>query len=210
MPQTSRTLGDLETMLLLRRVPLFEGLAPEDLQRIALAAAEHLYPPDDAIVREGDLGDELVVIVEGSVRVVHVEPDGQRAAHPSLRGGRPHRRAGRPARGTSRGDRHRGGRRRSRPRHRRRRAQGDPARTTGRRDGDAGHPRRADRHAASVRRDDRRRPRPAPAPDRDGHVPAHRRRGLDAARPGARIGLGRAQRHAPGDRSATPSRPTAA
>ena len=76
MPQTSRTLGDLETMLLLRRVPLFEGLEPEDLQRIALAATEHFYPPDAAIVREGDLGDELVVIVEGSVRVVHVEPDG--------------------------------------------------------------------------------------------------------------------------------------
>jgi ATP-binding cassette subfamily B protein len=76
MPQTSRTLGDLETMLLLRRVPLFERLEPEDLQRIALAASEHFYPPDTAIVREGDLGDELVVIVEGSVRVVHVEPEG--------------------------------------------------------------------------------------------------------------------------------------
>ena len=31
---------------------------------------------DAAIVHEGELGDELVVIVEGSVRVVHVEPDG--------------------------------------------------------------------------------------------------------------------------------------
>jgi HEAT repeat protein len=76
MPKTSRTLGDLETMLLLRRVPLFERLEPEDLLRIALAATEHFYPPDAAIVHEGDLGDELVVIVEGSVRVVHVEPDG--------------------------------------------------------------------------------------------------------------------------------------
>ena len=35
MPDTRRTLGDLETMMLLRRVPLFDGLEPEDLQRIA-------------------------------------------------------------------------------------------------------------------------------------------------------------------------------
>ena len=44
MPQTSRTLGDLETMLLLRRVPIFEGLEPEDLQRIALAAVGARLP----------------------------------------------------------------------------------------------------------------------------------------------------------------------
>ena len=76
MPRTSRTLGDLETMLLLRRVPLFEGLDPEDLQRVAASAEEHLYATDDVLVREGDLSDSLVVIVEGSVRVVHMDPDG--------------------------------------------------------------------------------------------------------------------------------------
>ena len=76
MPDTSRTLGDLETMLFLRRVPLFEGLAPEDLQRIAMTAVERVYPPGEALFREGDLGQELVVVVEGSVRVVHIETDG--------------------------------------------------------------------------------------------------------------------------------------
>ena len=76
MPETSRTLGDLETMLMLRRVPIFQGLDPEDLQRIAMTAVEHLYPADQPIVHEGDVGDELVVIVEGSVRVVRAEPDG--------------------------------------------------------------------------------------------------------------------------------------
>ena len=76
MPDTSRTLGDLETMLFLRRVPLFEGLEPEDLQRVARTAVERVYPAGEALVREGDLGDELVVIVEGSVRVVHPGPDG--------------------------------------------------------------------------------------------------------------------------------------
>ena len=76
MPETSRTLGDLETMLCLRRVPLFDGLDPEDLQRIASTAVEHVYPAGEALVREGDLGDTLIVIVEGSVRVVRAEPDG--------------------------------------------------------------------------------------------------------------------------------------
>jgi CRP/FNR family transcriptional regulator, cyclic AMP receptor protein len=69
-------MGDLDTMLFLRRVPLFEGLAPEDLQRIAMTSVERAYPPDEALVREGDLGQELVVLIEGSVRVVHIETDG--------------------------------------------------------------------------------------------------------------------------------------
>jgi hypothetical protein len=76
MPDTARTLGDVDRMLFLRRVPLFAGLTPEDLQRLAVTAVERLYGPDEVIVREGDLGDELVVIVEGAVRVVKVDSDG--------------------------------------------------------------------------------------------------------------------------------------
>ena len=76
MPDTTRTLGDLETMLFLRRVPLFAGLEPEDLQRVAMTSVEHVYPAGEAVVREGDVGDELIVIVEGSVRVVRYRPNG--------------------------------------------------------------------------------------------------------------------------------------
>jgi CRP-like cAMP-binding protein len=57
-------------------VPLFAELAPEDLQRIALTCMERIYGPDEVIFREGELGSELVVIVEGTARVVHVGPDG--------------------------------------------------------------------------------------------------------------------------------------
>ena len=104
--------------------------------------------PGEALVREGDVGDELVVIVEGSVRVVHLDPDGTERPHPPLPGGRPHRRAGRPARGAPRRDGHRRGRCGVRGlviggdg------AQGDPARTPGRGDGDARDPRRTAQHA---------------------------------------------------------------
>ena len=76
MAGTDRTLTDLDTMLLLRRVPLFEGLDPEDLQRIAATSVERTYAGGEAIMREGDLGDELVVIVNGAVRVVRHEADG--------------------------------------------------------------------------------------------------------------------------------------
>ena len=78
MPETRDTLDEIERMLFLRRVPLFSELAPEDLQRIGATAVERVYPADEPIVREGVLGDELFVIVEGSVNVVRdAEPDRQ-------------------------------------------------------------------------------------------------------------------------------------
>jgi ATP/ADP translocase len=77
VPDPARTLGDIDRMLFLRRVPLFAGLAPEDLQRLAMTASERLYAANETVFREGDLGDELVVIVDGSVRVVRTEADGR-------------------------------------------------------------------------------------------------------------------------------------
>ncbi|HKQ17925.1 MAG TPA: cyclic nucleotide-binding domain-containing protein, partial [Solirubrobacterales bacterium] len=76
VPEATRTRTELETMLELRRVPLFEGLDPEDLQRIAASAVERTYAPDEPLMTEGDLGDELVILLEGSVRVERAEPDG--------------------------------------------------------------------------------------------------------------------------------------
>ena len=76
VPDTEWTIRELDTMLSLRRVPLFQHLDPEDLQRIAATCLEREYPAGTALVREGDIGDELIVIVEGSVRVVRAEPDG--------------------------------------------------------------------------------------------------------------------------------------
>ena len=76
MAQTARTLTEIDTMLLLRRVPLFQELEPEDLQRIASTCLERVYPAETELVREGDIGNELMVILEGTVRVVRLEPDG--------------------------------------------------------------------------------------------------------------------------------------
>jgi len=76
--ETARTLSDLDSMMVLRRVPLFSELDPEDLQRIAMTASERLYPAGEALVREGEYGDELIVIVEGSVRIMRRDGDTER------------------------------------------------------------------------------------------------------------------------------------
>jgi HEAT repeat protein/ATP/ADP translocase len=76
MADTARTLSDIDTMLMLRRVPLFEGLEPEDLQRIATSCIERFFPTGSALVTENELGGELFVIASGSVRVVHAQEGG--------------------------------------------------------------------------------------------------------------------------------------
>jgi HEAT repeat protein len=73
MHDRGAALDDIDRMLFLRRVPLFSMLAPEDLQRLAATTVERTWPGGEALVREGELGDELVVIVEGGVRVMRDE-----------------------------------------------------------------------------------------------------------------------------------------
>jgi len=76
MAGADTSLGEIERMLELRRVPLFERLDPEDLQRVAAVADERDFAPGTSIVTEGEVGDELFVILEGVVRVERVEADG--------------------------------------------------------------------------------------------------------------------------------------
>ena len=64
------SVAELETMILLRRVNLFHDLDPEDLHRLARVVEDRWYPPGSALMREGEPGDELIVVVEGSVRVL--------------------------------------------------------------------------------------------------------------------------------------------
>jgi len=78
MPDTERTLDDIDRMLLLRGVPRFAALSPEDLQRLAATASERFVPTGEALVREGEPGDELIVIVAGDVRVERADGTGVR------------------------------------------------------------------------------------------------------------------------------------
>jgi len=68
--QTLRTLSTLDRILLLREVPMFSKLSPEDLEKIAEIAQEQLFSPQSIICREGDPGSTLFIIVRGEVDVI--------------------------------------------------------------------------------------------------------------------------------------------
>jgi CRP-like cAMP-binding protein len=68
--KTLKTLSTLERILLLREIPIFSGLAPEDLEKIADIAHEELYSQGGIICREADPGNTLYVIVSGDVQIV--------------------------------------------------------------------------------------------------------------------------------------------
>jgi HEAT repeat protein len=73
-PDGGRTMTDttmlaMERVLFLRKVPLFEALAPADLHAIAEIAEEETFGDGEPLGLEGETGDELYIIVNGTVRV---------------------------------------------------------------------------------------------------------------------------------------------
>jgi HEAT repeat protein len=84
MTRTMTTLDPMDRVLFLRKVPLFAELPPPDLQPIAEIAEEHAYADGDTIVRQGDVGDAMHIIVDGAVSVVVEDEHGTRTvAHRS-------------------------------------------------------------------------------------------------------------------------------
>jgi CRP-like cAMP-binding protein len=55
----------------LAMVPLFSGLAPRYLRRLADLTEEQRYMEGARVVREGDVGDTFYVILEGQAKVVN-------------------------------------------------------------------------------------------------------------------------------------------
>jgi HEAT repeat protein len=70
MARTLPTLAVIERVLLLRKVPILDGLPPEDLERIAAVAEEQAYSDGDVIAAQGETGTETHIIVSGTVAVV--------------------------------------------------------------------------------------------------------------------------------------------
>lgn len=68
--KTMKTLSTLERILLLREVPMFSKLSPEDLEKIAEIAQEQLFSSRAVLCREGDPGNTLFIIVSGRVDVI--------------------------------------------------------------------------------------------------------------------------------------------
>jgi CRP/FNR family cyclic AMP-dependent transcriptional regulator len=59
----------LEKVLFLSNVPLFADMDARELSRVAVVAEEVVFPAGSLVFAEGDYGDSLYFIVEGTVRV---------------------------------------------------------------------------------------------------------------------------------------------
>jgi HEAT repeat protein len=70
----------MERLLALRKVPLFESLTLDQLDAVDQLAVERDYQPGEVIVRQGEAGDELFMLLEGSVDVLldHGQPTQER------------------------------------------------------------------------------------------------------------------------------------
>lgn len=66
----------METILFLKRVPLFSNIHGEGLKRIADIAVENVYEAGTVIFNESDIGDVLYIIKKGSVAIFKALEDG--------------------------------------------------------------------------------------------------------------------------------------
>ena len=66
-----------DTVALLAHVPVFEGLAPDDLERVASVAVPRSFEPGQVVFREGDDSDTCYVVSAGHARAIRAHPDGR-------------------------------------------------------------------------------------------------------------------------------------
>jgi CRP/FNR family transcriptional regulator, cyclic AMP receptor protein len=69
-----------ESVALLGQVPVFETLAPEDLQHVAEVAVPRRFAPHQVIFREGDNSDTCYVVRSGHARAMREHVDGRTLA----------------------------------------------------------------------------------------------------------------------------------
>ncbi|HET6714325.1 MAG TPA: cyclic nucleotide-binding domain-containing protein [Actinomycetota bacterium] len=69
-PEQTLTRTRRQTATALAGVPLFAGFSKKHLQRLAADTDELTYARGEAVVREGELGETLFVVLEGEAKVV--------------------------------------------------------------------------------------------------------------------------------------------
>ncbi len=73
MPETGMTLS--EKILLLRQMEIFEGLSVAELAAVAAVAEETTAQKGEVIIREGQSGETMYLVVSGKVKVVKTGDD---------------------------------------------------------------------------------------------------------------------------------------
>ena len=71
------TAEQIDIPSLLRQVPLFSNMEEGDLQRLAPVVHRKAVPKAQVLFSEGDPGDELLVVIEGSIKVEINSEDGK-------------------------------------------------------------------------------------------------------------------------------------
>jgi CRP/FNR family transcriptional regulator len=66
-----------DTVELLRRVPVFEELTPEELGQVSAVAVPRSFKAGEIVFREGDDSDTCYVVRDGQARAIHEHPDGR-------------------------------------------------------------------------------------------------------------------------------------
>lgn len=64
-----KTLDQVECLASLRMLPLFATLDMVDLAHIAQVTSQRTYEPGELVFAQGDGGDEMLIVVEGSALV---------------------------------------------------------------------------------------------------------------------------------------------
>ena len=68
----------LEKMIGLTSIGVFADLEPEDLAHLGRAGIEAWYPQDSALCTEGEVADDVFVVLDGEVSVMRASPGGTR------------------------------------------------------------------------------------------------------------------------------------
>jgi CRP-like cAMP-binding protein len=71
--QTSIT----DRILHLRKINLFEGLSVSELAAVASVTEEIIYPPGETVIKEGDRGETMYLIIKGEVVVIKDQGNGR-------------------------------------------------------------------------------------------------------------------------------------
>ena len=53
----------------LKAIPLFSGLSQEELGRLNIIFTPFSLPQDEVVIREGESGDEMYILIKGRVRI---------------------------------------------------------------------------------------------------------------------------------------------
>jgi CRP-like cAMP-binding protein len=70
-------MGGQDTAVLLRRVPVFDELAEDDLQRVAAVSVPRHFPAGEAVFHEGDDSDTCYIVENGHARALREHQDGR-------------------------------------------------------------------------------------------------------------------------------------